>query len=166
MGSWLGATRPRAGCHTLGRKSRGVRESVRCRGWRSAPGPAAVSNLSNLSAGGLRSSAAVGATHRPKGAGACGMGADPRDGLATAEWEHARTNCRRPSAPVLGPEARRVFGTEGSCNPNSASDQAGLLYSKRVLLGRSDFVSGGRALEGCSASCVLERSGSSNCSQP
>src|SRR6267142_4879919 len=70
------------------------------------------------------------------------------------------------SAPVLGPEARRVFGTEGSCNPNSASDQAGLLYSKRVLLGRSDFVSGGRALEGCSGSCVLERSGSSNCSQP
>jgi hypothetical protein len=84
------------------------------------------------------------------------MGTDPRDGLATAEWRHARTNCRRPSAPVLGPEARGVFGTEGSRNPNSASDEAGLLYSKGVLLGRSDFVSGQRALEGCSDFYVLE----------
>jgi hypothetical protein len=121
--------------------------------------------LTNLSAGGLRSSATVGAIHRPKGARACGMGTDPRDGLATAEWEHARTNCRRPSAPVLGPKARRVFGTEGSRNPNTASDEAGLLYSKRVLLGRSDSVSGWRALEGYFGFCVLERSRSSNRSE-
>ena len=156
MGSWLGAKRSRAGCHTFRRKSRGVRESVRCRGWRSAPGPAAVSNLTNLSAGGLRNSTTVGAADRPKGARACGMGAHPGDGLATAEWQHARTNCRRPSAPVLGPEACRVFGTEGSCKPNSAAAETGLLHSKMVLLGRSDSVSSRHTLERWSDFFVLE----------
>jgi hypothetical protein len=118
--------------------------------------------MTDLSAGGLRSRGTVGATHRPKDARAGCVGADPGNGLAAAEWPHARTNCGRPSAPVLGSEACRVFGTERSRNANSASDEAALLYSKRVLLGRSDFVSSRRALEGCSGFCVLERSGSSN----
>jgi hypothetical protein len=93
------------------------------------------------------------------------MGADPRNGLAATKWQHARENYRRPGAPVLGPEARRVRGTEESRRPNSAGAKTGLLYSKRVLLGRSDFVSGRRALAGCSGFCVLERSGSSHRSQ-
>ena len=155
-GSRLGSPRPRGGFRDLGRKFRGVREGVRCRGRRSAAGLAAVSGLTNLSAGGLRSSATVGAAHRTQGACARRMGADPRHGLAAAKWQHARKNCRRPRTSVLGPEACRVFGTEESYKPNSAAAETGLLYSKRVLLGRSDSVSGGRALERCSGFCVLE----------
>jgi hypothetical protein len=49
--------------------------------------------------------------------------------------------------PILGPEACRVFGTEESCNPNSAAAETALLYSKSVLLGQSDSVSNRRALE-------------------
>jgi hypothetical protein len=85
------------------------------------------------------------------------MGADPRNGLAATEWQHARKNCRRPNAPVLGPEACGVFGTEESCKPNSAAAESGLLYSKGVLLGRSYSLSGRRALEECSDFRVLER---------
>jgi len=58
------------------------------------------------------------------------VGADPRNGLAATKWQHARKNCRRPRAPVLGPEARRVRGTEESRWPNSAGAETGLLYSK------------------------------------
>ncbi len=165
VGSRFSATRPTAGCHTFRRKSCRVRKGVRRRDRRSAVSVPAVSDLTDLSAGGLRSSATVGAADRPKGAGACRVGADPRDGLAATEWQHARTNCRRPRAPVLGPEACRVRGTEGSRNPNSPSDEARLLRSKRVLLGRSDSVSSRHALEGCSGFCVLERPGSSHRSE-
>ena len=156
MGSRLDAARPRPGCHTFGRKSRRVRESVRCRDRHSAIGVAAVADLTDLSAGGLRSSATVGAAHQPKGAGARRVGTDPPNGLATAEWQHARTNPRWPSASVLGPEACRVRGIEESRNPNSSPAEAGLLRSKRVLLGRSDFVSSRDALERCSIFFVLE----------
>jgi len=46
----------------------------------------------------------------------------------------------------LGPEACRVFGTEESCNPNSATAETGWPYSEgRVLRGRSDSVSSRRA---------------------
>ena len=45
---------------------------------------AAVSDLTDLSAGGLRSSAIVGSARRSKDARARGVGADSRDGLAAA----------------------------------------------------------------------------------
>jgi hypothetical protein len=113
----------------------------------STPSLAAVSHLTDLSAGGLRSSATVGTARRPKGACACCRGADPCSGLAATEWQHTRTNRRRSRTPVLGPEARRVRRTEGSRNPDSASAEAELLHSKWVLLGRSDSVSSPRALD-------------------
>jgi hypothetical protein len=165
MGSRVGAARPSARSHSFSNKFRRVRESVRCQHRRSTLGFAAVSDMTDLSAGGLRSSATVGASDRRKGAGACRVGADPRNGLATTEWQHAGENCRWPHAPVLGPEACRVFGTEESCRPNSAAAETGLLYSKRVLLGRSDSVSSRLALERCHGFYVLERPGSSNHSQ-
>ena len=156
MGSRLGAARARPGCHTFGRKSRGVRESVRCGDRHSAVSVAAVADLTDLSAGGLRSSATVNAAQRPKDAGARRVGTDPPNGLATTEWQHARTNPGRPSTSVLGSEARRVRGIEGPRKPNSSSAEAGLLRSKRVLLGRSDFVSSRYALERCCSFFVLE----------
>ena len=165
MGSGLGTTRPRAGCHTIGRKSGGVRESVRRRDGCSTLSLAAVSHLTDLSAGGLRSSATVNGAQRPKAAGARRVGTDPPNGLATAEWQHAWTNPGRPSTSVLGSEACRVSGIEGSCNPNSSSAEAGLLRSKRVLLGRSDSVSSRRTLERCSGFPLLERSSSSHRSE-
>jgi len=165
LGSGLGTTRPRAGCHTLGRKSGGVRESVRRRDGCSTLSLAAVSHLTDLSAGGPRSSATVETAHRPKGARACCMGADLCNGLAATEWQRARTNRRRPRTPVLGPEARRVRRTEGSRNLDSASAEAQLLHSKWVLLGRSHAVSRRRALERYPGFYVLERSGSSNHSE-
>jgi hypothetical protein len=139
VGSRLGAARPRSGCHTFGGKSRGVREGVRCRNRRSAVSVAAVAYLTDLSAGGLRSSATVNAAQRPKAAGARRLGTDPPNGLATAEWQHARTNPGRPSASVLGPEACRVRGIEGSRNPNSASAepdcciQKGFYWDEAIL---------------------------------
>jgi hypothetical protein len=165
VGSRLSATWPRAGSHPFPNKFRGIREGVRCRDRRSPHGPVAVTDLTNLSAGGFRSAATVGAADRPKGAIACRMGADPRNGLAATEWQHARKNCRRPRTPVLGPQAPRVRGTKESRNPNSPSAEAGLLRSKRVLLGRSDSVSSRRTLERCSGFLLLERSGSSHRSE-
>ena len=166
MGSRVGAARPSTRAHSFSNKFRRVRESVRCQHRRSTVSVAAVADLTDLSAGGLRSSATVGASDRPKGAGACRVGTYPRNGLATTEWQHVGENCRWPHAPVLGPEACRVGGIEGSRSPNSSSAEAGLLRSKRVLLGRSDFVSGRHALERCSGFFVLEWSGSSHRSRP
>lgn len=154
--SGLGAPRPRASCYTLGRKFWGIREGLRCRNRRTARGPAAVSDLTDLSAGGLRSSATVGTAHRPKGEGARRMGADPCDGLAAAERGHPRTNPGWPCAPILGSEARRILGIEGRRESNCTSAEAGLLRSKRFLLGRSDSVSCRRTLERCPYFCVLE----------
>jgi len=36
--------------------------------------------------------------------------------------------------PILGPEACRVFGTDESCNPNSAAAETGLLDSNKAIL--------------------------------
>jgi hypothetical protein len=138
------------------------RRFTRC----SAASVAAVADLTDLSAGGLRSSATANAAQRTKVAGARRVGTDPPNGLATAEWEHARPNPGRLSASVLGPGACRVRGIEGSRNPKSCSAEAGLLRSKRVLLGRSDFVSSRHALERCSSFFVLEWSCSSHRSRP
>ena len=49
-------------------------------------GFASFSNLTDLSAGGLRSSATVNAAQRQKAARARRVGTDPPNGLATAEW--------------------------------------------------------------------------------
>jgi len=58
------------------------------------------------------------------------MGADPRDGLATAEWQHARTNPGRPVRQFWDP--KHVVSAElRSSNPNSTSNETGLLRSKR-----------------------------------
>jgi hypothetical protein len=112
--------------------------------------------LTDLSAGGLRSSATVGAARGSNAASARRVGTDPRNGLAAAEGQHARTDRRQSSAAVLGPEACRIRGTKRTCIANSPSAEAGLLRSKRLLLGRSDFVPSPDELERCACSCVLE----------
>ena len=156
MGTRRCASESTVCCDAVARKLRRIRESLR-RGSRCPTGRLSiVSDLTDLSAGGLRSRRSVGAAIRAKAGRPRGVGANPRHGLASTERHHTSSYWRPPSTTILGSKTSRVFCPKRNCKQKHCSDETGLLRSERISLGRSTIVPSRGALEGWSRTGLLE----------
>ena len=89
LGTFFSAARSRTACDALRVKYQRFSEGVRCPDRWAANDTAFISDLSHVSAGGLRSRAAPESNRRPQAKRVGCMGADTADGLEAAEREYA-----------------------------------------------------------------------------